>query len=579
MMQGEQGNRGNDCVRRTGRAGQAGDRVRSRARPIARTAFALAAALAFSAVHAYDFETGESDLKLRWDNTFKYSTAYRMRAQSSQLVNDAGNPIPGLPGPVPQLDDGDRNFNKGIISDRFDLLSELDVGYKNFGGRVSGAAWYDSVYNTGNDNTSQATVNSASVPAGQFTRATKVLMGRDAEVLDAFVYMKGDTDSATPYTVRAGRHTLLYGESLFFGSNGIAGGQSPIDLIKLLQVPGSQFKEIIRPVDQISTQIQLRDNVSVGAYYQLHWEENRIPASGSYLSDADFVGAGAETLLGMHRVADFSGKNTGAGGLQVRFTPYGGDTDFGLYAIRYNDRGPQIMLSPGFAPFNASNTYRLVYADGVQAYGASASTALFDANVAAEISMRTNAPLVSDPQIDIPLAGNGSSNPLYAVGRTGHAQISSIYLMHKGLFWDGATWLQELAWNRTLSVQKNPLALDPNTTRDAMAYRTIFEPAFFQVFPAVDMTMPIGIGWNPYGLSSAVFKFNGGVEHGGDFSIGLTANYKNDIKATLNYVHFLGTNGAFLTPYANPARTLFALTGAQSLADRDFISFSIQSTF
>jgi hypothetical protein len=34
------------------------------------------------------------------------------------------------------------------------LLSELDASYGNVGGRISAAAWYDAVYNRGNQNSS-----------------------------------------------------------------------------------------------------------------------------------------------------------------------------------------------------------------------------------------------------------------------------------------------------------------------------------------------------------------------------------------------------------------------------------------
>jgi hypothetical protein len=524
-------------------------------------------------VHAFEFDTG-SDAKVRWDNTFKYSAAYRLKDPSSKIVNgDPGGPPPG-----PELDDGDRNFNKGLVSNRVDWFTEFDGTYKNVGFRVTGAAWFDQVYRRGNDNTS-STVNSLSVPAGQFTAASADLMGRKGELLDAFLFLKNDPASETPFNVRVGKHTVLYGESLFFGSNGIANAQAPIDLVKLLQVPGSQFKEIIRPVGQVSTQVQLSPNVSVGAYYQYKWELNRLPPSGSYLSDVDFVGAGAESVLGMRHVTDIAAKDSGQGGIQVRFKPEGGTVEYGLYAAQYNDKGPQIMLSPGFIP-GGSNTYRLVYPEGVKTVGASFSTVFGPSNVSGEVSMRTNAPIVSAPQIDIPLTGNGGDNPIYAVGRTVHAQISSITLFGKSPIWDGAVFLNELAWNRRLSIQKNPLAIDPNVTRDAMAFRMILEPQYFQVFSGVDMSVPIGLGYNPYGRSSSVFKFNGGVEHGGDFSIGLSGVYKNLFKAGINYVHFYGTQNAFLTPNTNAAIPgPFMQTGAQSLGDRDFISATIQATF
>ena len=530
--------------------------------------------------HAFEIDT-DSDVKLRWDNTFKYSAATRLGNASNAILNGG----PG--GPPPSgivLDDGDRNFKKGLISNRVDWFSELDATYRNTGFRISGAAWYDSIYRRGNANTSAATVNSTSVPVGQFPAATADLMGRKAEILDAFVFVKNDPASETPFSVRAGKHTVLYGESLFFGANGIAYAQAPMDLVKLLQVPGSQFKEIIRPVGQVSTQVQLNSNVSVGGYYQYQWEKNRIPPSGSYLSDVDFVGEGNESVLGMRHVNDYAAKNSGQGGLQLRFKPEGGTVEYGVYAAQYNDKGPQIMLSPSFIP-NSSNTYRMVYAEGVKTFGASFSTVFGPTNVSGEASLRTNAPIVSAPQVDVGMVGNGSNNPLYAIGRTAHLQISSITLFGKSPIWDGAVFLNELAWNRRLSMQQNPLAIDPNVTRDATALRLILEPQYFQVISGVDLSVPIGLGYNPSGRSSSVFKFNGGVEHGGDFSIGVTADYQKQFKAGINYVRFYGKKDAFLTPWSPGAGVNatypgpYMQTGAQSLGDRDFISFSIQATF
>ena len=119
--------------------------------------------------------------------------------------------------------------------------------------------------------------------------------GNMAEVLDAFVYAKSSGE--TPATIRAGRHTLVYGETLFMGANGIAYAQGPTDLVKLLAVPGTPFKEILLPVNQVSGTVQVASNVSVGAYYQLEWRPTRIPGVGSYNSDFNGAGVGIDGIL------------------------------------------------------------------------------------------------------------------------------------------------------------------------------------------------------------------------------------------------------------------------------------------
>jgi len=518
-----------------------------------------------SSSNAFKFET-DSDLEINWDTKVKYSAVYRLKDISPKVADGE----PAIPPPGPQLDDGDRNFHKGIVSNRLDIFSEFDATYKQVGLRVSAAAWYDTIYNKSNDNTS-GTINSLSVPAGEFTKATRDVMGRDAEILDAFIFFRSDPYAERPFMFRLGNHTVVYGESLFFGANGIAQAQSPTDLIKLLGVPGSQFKEIIRPVGQISGQVQITPKFSVGAYYQYDWDSTRLPASGSYLSDADFVGDGAESLLGFRHTADIEAKNSGQGGVSLRYTL--GDYDFGLYAARYHEKAPSIYLDP------ISVEYKLVYPEDIDTFGASFSTTIGPSNVAGEVSYRTNAPLVSDPQIVLGFNADNNKRPAYAVGKTAHAQISSITLFGKGPFWDGGVFLNELAWNRRLSSSKNPLALDQNTTRDAWAFRMILEPQYFQVWPNVDLSVPIGLGYNPKGRSSAVGKFNGGVEHGGDVSIGVKANYNNNIKAGLTYVHYLGDANAFLVPNTSTVPGPFSLSYDQSLKDRDFLSFVIDVTF
>jgi hypothetical protein len=509
--------------------------------------------------HAFEIDTGNRDFRVRWDNTVKYSLGFRTKDRSDKIMADA------------RTDDGDRNFGRGLISNRIDLLSELDVSYKNFGARVSGAAWYDSVYNRSNDNNSPATSNNVSVAHDEFTDETRDRMGRDAELLDAFVYAKGSIGGKAG-TVRLGRHSLIFGESLFFGANGIANAQGPIDLVKLLNVPSSQFKEVLRPVEQVSGQLQLTPEMSVSAYYQTQWEKSVIPPAGSYLSTNDIVGEGAESVGPFIRGNDISARDSGQGGIQLRYLL--DEWEFGVFAARYHDKMPNIYLTldSAFHPANLVHAYH----EGIRTYGASFSTAVGNANVAGEVSVRDNVPLVSDPQVVLAGSADNNDHPAYAVGKTLHAQLSTIYLLNTTRFWEGGVVLAELAWNRTASVKKNRQALDPNTTRDAMAFRMVFSPAYYQVLPGLDINVPIGIGYNPYGKSSAIFAFNGGVERGGDVSIGITGEYEQKWQFGINYVHYIGDKGPFLTPPNSPTAHL---SYDQPLRDRNFISLNVKRTF
>src|SRR5687768_9009017 len=99
-------------------------------------ALALAASASCGA-QALEIDTGIEDFKLRWDTTVKYSAAARLHKRSPGLSQTAFGPT-GIVGPnnVNQ-DDGDNNFSRGLISNRLDLLSEVDASYGNVGGRVS----------------------------------------------------------------------------------------------------------------------------------------------------------------------------------------------------------------------------------------------------------------------------------------------------------------------------------------------------------------------------------------------------------------------------------------------------------
>ncbi len=112
---------------------------------------AVAVAMFFSvcgSAGAFEIQTGNKDIELRWDTTFRYNLAYRTESQNKAII---GNP---------NADDGDRNFDKGIVTNRLDLLSEFDLSYKkDYGFRTSVAGWYDQRYHDPLDNDSPATSN------------------------------------------------------------------------------------------------------------------------------------------------------------------------------------------------------------------------------------------------------------------------------------------------------------------------------------------------------------------------------------------------------------------------------------
>ncbi|MEO8524339.1 MAG: DUF1302 domain-containing protein [Caldimonas sp.] len=551
---------------------------------------AMCAGLAAN-VAAMEIDVGNPDVKLRFDNTVSYSAAERLKNPSDGLAG-ATAVAPGVFAPNnANGDDGDNNFRRGLISNRLDLFSELDISYRQFGFRASAAAWYDAVYQRGNDNDNAfRTVNSVSVPANRFTAATQDIHGHRGEVLDAFVFGKLQL-GGLPTTFRAGRHSLQWGESLFIGGNAIAGTMQPVDVVKLLSAPGSQFKEIIRPVNQLSGQIQLSEAVSLAAFYQLQWARNRLPAVGSFFSTDDYIGNGAERINtgapvfapnppfstsvpffpGFNKIPDREAKNSGQGGMQLRFRLPGGQTDYGLYAVRYHSKGP-ILLTYGNPASDNSMTggpgsFNSVFHEGVRAFGASFSTTFGDLNLAGEASVRRNLDLVTKVT---PADQPGD----YAVGNSAHAQVSWLYSLTPNFLFKDSLWLGEIAWNRLTGITRNAKNLDPNTTRQAFALRTVFAPKFAQALPGWDLEVPVGLGYNLHGRSSVVTSFNGiAGEHAGDLSLGLKGTYLAQWRLAANYTHYIGREAP------NVNGTGSAYNFGQPLKDRDFVSLTASTTF
>lgn len=557
--------------------------------PFQRSALALACGLICTLpVRALELESSDPDTKIRLDFTPKYSLAYRLKNPSAVLTSPAARGDGG----VTNENDGDLNFDKGVVSNRVDLLTEFDYSHRNWGLRLSHAAWYDSKYLSRNDNDGTLGVsNQPGQPANDFISATRERHGRGEQLLDAFVYAKGSLGDL-PGSIRIGKHALQYGESLFFGQNGIANAQGPVDVAKIVSVPNWQFKEVLLPVEQISGSLQVAEGVTLGGYYQLKWRPSKIPGVGSYFSNQDYIGGGQvffgpplPPVLVTDNSKDQRPGDGGQYGGQLRWAPTGSDYEFGFYAARYHDKTPAV---PVFDLING-NVHQ-VYAEGIKTFGASVTSSIGQLNWALEGSVRIDAPLTNDPAVlggapFMPPAdcSGSASNPCFAIGKTAHLNLSGIYVLNKSGLWDGGALLAELAWNRLLSVTKNPSAvgfggLDPNTTHDAMAFRMIFEPQYFQVRPGLDLSFPVGLGYNFGGRSAAIFNFAGGASKAGDISIGVKTQYRTTWNFGLNYTAFFGKENTFTVadPSTTPTRKL---SFGQTLKDRNYLSLNASHTF
>lgn len=530
---------------------------------------------------------------VHWTNNIQYNMLYRLKDQDSNLLLNEDNHKSA------NIDDGNANFDKGIVSNRLELLSELDLVFQNgWGARVSGIAWYDHVYNRSNDNPGFPTAAPNHVPSGyqadEFTDETEKVQGRDAELRDAFVFGRTAVgDSMLRF--RAGQFASVWGESLFFADNAIAGAQNAFDIDRLLRDPTAEAKEFVLPVPQLAVDFQLNPDITLGAYYQFGYEPNRLPAVGSYFSTQDTGVDGAENMwIGPGQSIPLDGvrepDDNGQYGLQLRWRL--GYTDLGFYAVRFHDKNYQQVVNLGLTQVAPGvmvpmpQSYYLTYQEAITAYGLSASHSFGSVNLAAEASIRKDQALVSSGAADasalappgaIPESDN-NDHPAYAIGDTAHINLSSIWLLDPGSLWQEATFLGELAWNRVLNCHQSCGAQDPNSTRDALAMRFVFEPVYRQVLTGLDLGIPVGAGYSPKGSRSGV-SLAYPPENGGDVTVGLNGTYLNSWQVNLAYTHFFGNGDAYIVDRKDPSDTNPAFSYQQARKDRDFASLTVSRRF
>lgn len=557
-----------------------------------RSAVALAAGLALcSAAQAFEIDTGNPDWSLRFDNTLKGSLAYRTQDANAALVNSFRQVPTGAPPPAPpsfafpqalNFNAGDDNFrNSGFVSERVDWLGEFDAVFqRKYGLRISAAAWYDFAY-FGTTEAQERT--NGQNPYNEFATYTKNLAGQHIDLLDAFVFGGWELGNGMKLTTRLGQYAQQWGESLFFGDNAVARAQGAIDIFKLLQSPNAQFKEILRPTPQIGANLQINADVSLGAYYQFKWIEDRLAPAGSYFSNANvpwgstlpqFVNiAPPSPIAGQYLLqpgADVDAKNSGQFGVQLKWRL--NETDLGLYYAQFHDKGGQL-----YGDLNVANPLRsswyYVFPEDIKVLGASVSHTFGDFNVALEGSVRDDMPLRNKNML---YPGAFAPAPQYATGRTAHVNLSTLATFGPSFLARESSLVAEIAWNRLLSFNDPDNELDPGRTRDAAALQFIFTPTYRQALPGVDLGVPVGVRYSLAGCSSVtVWDCKGN----GYFTLGLDGNVNNEWQFALAYQGFFGSAVPFVDYSPILAGGVPIYGQGNSLRDRSNITFALRRAF
>ncbi len=502
-------------------------------------ALSLCAAGFMGNADAFEIGTGDDDYKIRLDNTIRYNLGKRLESQDSAVLGNAN------------ADDGDRNFKKGsIVTNRIDLLTEFDAVYKQaYGVRVSAASWYDQAYRGSFDNDSLATTNhyeDGKPGFGLSHYSDRYYNGPSGEILDALVFGSFDI-GGRPLTVRAGRHTVNWGEALLGGGaiHGDTYGQAPLDQAKGFANPGVEAKELYRPLAQLSAQMQVLQDVSVAGQYFFRWDASRIPEGGTYLGFNDALQFGGESLIVRPGVRfthgkDITPENTGDWGLALRWSPEWLDGTAGFYARRFSDKLPQLIL------ISSTRQYVLNYASDVSLYGFSLSKQIAGISFGLDLNYRKDMPLTSTTvSVANPAALPSRGDTLGARGETVHGVLNALGTLDLAPVFDNLTWAAELTWNRYLSVSQGDQYFKGNSnynlidrvTRDYFGLAFNLTPTWYQVFPGADLSMPLSYSVGLKGNSAVSF---GGNENAGSFSVGIGLDVYNKYRFDLKYVDYFG---------------------------------------
>ncbi|AEB59249.1 DUF1302 domain-containing protein [Ectopseudomonas mendocina] len=352
----------------------------------AKAGFAFAGVLPLlvaAQAQAVEFSFADNEITGSIDTTISYGQLWRVQGQD-KTNNDINT------------NDGNRNFDTGLVSEVFKITTDLEASYQNYGVFIRGTAFYDTQImdkrNDYNDANNPAQPSQTYPRNNSFTRETRHKAGRDAQILDAYVYGNWDVGDM-PVSGRFGKQVFNWGEGLFY--RGGVNTTNPVDAAKF-RLPGSEVKEVLVPVEALSFNVGLTDNLSMEAFYQWNWKETAIDPVGTYFSETDLFADGGSTAYttvgalsnplfqtvyngavnggiaglpanfgglqgtsyldsnGVIKVAnvgpDINAKNDGQFGIAFRYIAEElNSTEFGFYFVNYHAKEPTI-----YADLNAS---------------------------------------------------------------------------------------------------------------------------------------------------------------------------------------------------------------------------------
>lgn len=527
------------------------------------------------------FETNP-DWNVHLDTSFQQTLGFRMQSRKAGIANN------------PFFAEGDYKFNQGdIVTNRGNVIVSFTAVYKNhMGFRISGSGWkdfaYDDTVKTNPNFPGGATGPFSTYPSGHYSSTTYKYTVQGAEWLDAFAFYNGRVDNI-PYYVKIGRFTQYWGNAIFFGFSNIAYGQNSIDFYKAFAQPGSQLQELYLPRGQAMFTINPTNSLSLTAEYFFENRVNRYPEGGTYLGPFDILyqgptsGGALSASLGGPVSAGHNYQPNGINnnfGLRAIYSPSWLGGTLGVYYRQFADPHPWTLLSVNPGGGGALN---LRYAQHTKLYGLSFEKTMGLFSLGAEVSYRQGTALSTA----VGVASKGAAGDIYNV--IGNV----IYTMPSTPFWDTGNLIAEVSYTHLLRVSQNPALFngvgyascpsgnkfDGCATKNAVAVAFLFDPQWLQVFPNVNLDMPmsltLGARGNPAYVAGAFYAQGAKL-----YSIGLRATYNSNssLEVVYNgyYYHHsqLVPNGVGGQMYAGTGGN-----GAVALNDKGWIGIIFKTSF
>lgn len=515
-------------------------------------------------------ELGE-DTTLDSSLTVNYTASMRTAKPAHAYLDDINN------------DDGTRNFKRGsLITNRVSLFGELRLRHDNLGAVLRGSHFYDDVYHQRNDNDSPQTVNKVGRYDG-FIEDTRRLSGSKARLLDAYVYGNFQMGESQYLSLKAGRHLVAWGESLFWSN--ISQGQAPVDATKF-NVPGTEAKDAYLPVGQVSMSWSLNEDLALLGFYQYEWEETQLNPVGDYFG-SDTFGPGAEffrlnagvidslpdnSFTAVNYAGEVKPRDSGQWGLGARYR-ITENTEVGLFHYRYHERVGSLFFDftgqtqyssnkrvSQRATAGAAPTYRMGYFEDVELTGISFSSKIGDSvQYAGDLSYRDGASVYLDN--GAPTTGQiwqGNLNASYILGPSFLAQQTTFM---------GEVVHQHIAGVDTLVVTGGGAGVDGSFDQYESDTQTrgstLVGLAAYMEYPSitngVDLTTKVVWQQN---VDGSAYQGLGRDEK--RLTVGADFKYLGNFQVGMTYVAFLSSPD---------------VAQGRLLADRDYVSLNAKYSF